>query len=387
MIGIVDKKDCCGCSACVRICPVKCIHLQEDAEGFLYPVVDKAGCIECGRCEKACPFLNAENGRKPLKVFAAQSMEEELRACSSSGGIFTLLAMRTIEEGGVVFGVRFDEEWRPVFDYADTVEGIAAFRGSKYVQAIVGNAYVEAKAFLEQGRKVMFCGTPCQIAGLKRFMRSEPENLLAVDVVCHGVPSPLVWRQYLRETVKSEASPVITGICFRDKKTGWKKYSLVVRGKSVHDGQDSILVSEMHMENRFMQAFLSDMILRQSCYACKVKGGRSLSDITIADFWGVSGFHPEMDDDLGTNLVFAYTEKGLEHLNAVLPETRYTGSEYENGIYANPCVENSPAIPKYRHLFWKDFLKTGMSAMDIMHKRMQARGVRRLFWSLRDLFR
>ena len=204
MIEILNKKDCCGCSACVQICPVKCIHLQEDEEGFLYPIVDKAKCIECGQCEKVCPFLNIENERKPIKVFAAQSKDDQLRLNSSSGGIFSLLAECVLAEGGVVFGVRFDDNWQPVFDYAENIAELDAFRGSKYVQAIVGNAYIDAKAFLKQGRKVMFSGTSCQIAGLKKFLKTEYENLLTVDVVCHGVPSPLVWRHYLQEIKMSD---------------------------------------------------------------------------------------------------------------------------------------------------------------------------------------
>ena len=398
MIEILNKKDCCGCSACVQICPVKCIHLQEDEEGFLYPIVDKAKCIECGQCEKVCPFLNIENERKPIKVFAAQSKDDQLRLNSSSGGIFSLLAGCVLAEGGVVFGVRFDDNWQPVFDYAENIAELDVFRGSKYVQAIVGNAYIDAKAFLKQGRKVMFSGTACQIAGLKKFLKTEYENLLTVDVVCHGAPSPLVWRQYLKEikmsdrredrgknTVLSSTKdiPVITGISFRDKKLGWKKYSFVVRGKSAEGGQNSVLLSDIHRENRFMQAFLSNMILRHSCYECKVKSGRSNSDITIADFWGVSKFHHEMDDDKGTSLVLAYTEKGLNTFNTILQRAHSVESEYKNGLYANPCIERSVKVPKYRELFWKEFSRIGISAIDPIYKRSQPNLIDKFYLSVR----
>lgn len=400
MIEILNKKDCCGCSACVQICPVKCIHLQEDEEGFLYPIVDKAKCIECGQCEKVCPFLNIENERKPIKVFAAQSKDDQLRLNSSSGGIFSLLAECVLAEGGVVFGVRFDDNWQPVFDYAENIAELDAFRGSKYVQAIVGNVYIDAKAFLKQGRKVMFSGTACQIAGLKKFLKTEYENLLTVDVVCHGVPSPLVWRQYLKEikmsdrredrgknTVLSSTKdiPVITGISFRDKKLGWKKFSFVVRGKSAEGGQNSVLLSDIHRENRFMQAFLSNMILRHSCYECKVKSGRSNSDITIADFWGVSKFHHEMDDDKGTSLVLAYTEKGLNTLNTILQRAHSVESEYKNGLYANPCIERSVKDPKYRELFWKEFSRIGISAIDPIYKRSQPNLIKKSYLYFRHL--
>lgn len=394
MIEIFNKEDCCGCSACVQICPVKCISLQEDKEGFLYPVVDKIKCIECGQCEKVCPFLNTQSERKPVKVYAAQSNDDELRLYSSSGGVFSLLAIAVIEDGGVVFGVMFDDNWQPVFGYADSISDLDALRGSKYVQAVVGNAYIEARTFLKQGRKVLFSGTSCQIAGLKRFLKLEYENLLTVDVVCHGVPSPLVWREYLQEikmsdrredsgknTVLSSSKviPVITGISFRDKKLGWKKFSFVVRGKSAEGGQNSVLLSDMHRENRFMQAFLSNVILRHSCYDCKAKGGRAYSDITIADYWGVSKFHSTMDDDKGTSLVLAYTEKGLSLVNRILQKTRYVESDYKLGLMANPCILKSVKMPKYRELFWREFFKVGIYAIDPIQKKLQPNILKRCY--------
>ena len=238
MIEIKDKKDCCGCQACVTVCTKHCIAMQADNEGFLYPIVDKSACTNCGLCEKVCPVINQSEPHKPLKVYAAKNKNEDIRRQSSSGGIFTLLAEKVINEGGVVFGARFNENWNVVHSWTDTKEGIAALRGSKYVQSTIGNTYNEAREFLKQGRKVLFSGTPCQIAGLKKFLRKEYNNLLTVDVVCHGVPSPLVWRKYLeevRENIRAEREagkntvsfslndlPVITGISFRDKTHGWK---------------------------------------------------------------------------------------------------------------------------------------------------------------------
>ena len=204
MIDIIDKTLCCGCAACVQRCPKQCITLHEDHEGFLYPKVDTETCIDCGLCEKVCPILNEGNKREPLKVYAAINKDEKIRLESSSGGIFTMLAEQTIGEGGVVFGARFDENWQVRLDYTETIEGIAAFRGSKYVQARTENIYQQAEKFLKEGRKVLFTGTPCQIAGLKKFLRKEYANLLAVDFVCHGVPSPKVWAKYLQELLASK---------------------------------------------------------------------------------------------------------------------------------------------------------------------------------------
>ena len=398
MIKIIDKQNCCGCTACVQTCPVHCIEMREDKEGFLYPEADDSKCIECGLCEQVCPFLNDNLPRSPQKVFAAKSKDDYIRLDSSSGGVFSLLAGKVIEEGGVVFGVKFDECWQPVFTYVESMDQLAPLRGSKYVQAIVGTAFSEARAFLRQGRKVLFSGTSCQVAALKRFLRQEYVNLLTVDVVCHGVPSPLVWRQYLQEIRKSDRREdrgkntvlssskeisVITGISFRDKKLGWKKYRFVVRGKSAEGGQNSVLLSAMHRINPFLQAFLSNMILRDSCYNCKVKSGKSCSDVTIADYWGVSKFHPEMDDDKGTSLVLAYTIKGLDAVSTILQNCEYVESDYKYGLYANPCIERSVKVPKYRSEFWKEFSIIGIDAITPIYNRLQPGLIKKSYLFLR----
>ena len=170
MIEILDKHNCCGCEACVQICPKQCISFNEDAEGFRYPMVDKRICIDCGLCEKVCPILNKTEERKPLKVYAAKNRDEEELLASSSGGLFILFAKEILCQGGVVFGAKFDENWNVVHAYAETEKDLKAFMGSKYVQSRIGNTYREAKDFLEAGRQVLFSGTSCQAAGLKRFL-------------------------------------------------------------------------------------------------------------------------------------------------------------------------------------------------------------------------
>ena len=207
MIEIKEKSSCCGCEACVQCCPKQCLTMHEDCEGFLYPQVDESSCIDCGLCEKVCPVIHQNASQEPLSSYIAINPNEEIRLKSSSGGIFTLLAEKIIAEGGVVFGARFDENWDVVHAWTDTIEGLAPLCGSKYVQSRIGNTYNEAKDFLKQGRKVLFSGTPCQIAGLKKFLRKEYANLLTVDFICHGVPSPGVWRRYLselRESLRAE---------------------------------------------------------------------------------------------------------------------------------------------------------------------------------------
>ena len=311
MISIEDKTLCCGCSACAMKCPKHCITMQADSEGFLYPVVNEAECIDCGLCEKVCHELHPYDERKPLNVYAAINNDEEIRLKSSSGGIFYLLAEKTILEGGLVFGARFDDEWQVMLDYAETPEGVQPFMGSKYVQARTANAYKDAEIFLKQGRKVLFSGSPCQIAGLHHYLRKEYENLTTVDFVCHGVPSPKVWQRYLDEVVTS-GKQAINDVKFRNKSNGWKKFNFVL---SYNNEEKSYSLCSWHQQNHYMRAFLSDMILRPSCHECRAKQGSSHSDITIADFWGIHIEMPEMDDDKGTGLVLVNTEKGRNALD------------------------------------------------------------------------
>ena len=227
MINIIDKVNCCGCSACASACPKRCITMKSDNEGFLYPHLDKDTCIDCGLCEKVCNELHPFPQRSPLQVWAAINKDEEIRLKSSSGGIFHILAKMTIDDGGVVFGARFDENWQVVIDYAETMIGVEDFMGSKYVQARIENAYKNAKRFLIEGRKVLFSGTPCQVAGLKQFLRKEYDNLLTVDFICHGTPSPRVWGMYLDEV--TDSCKFVKSISFRNKINGWKHLHFSVK--------------------------------------------------------------------------------------------------------------------------------------------------------------
>lgn len=228
MIQIIEKHKCCGCEACVQICSKHCISFEEDEHGFRYPKVNRVTCVDCGLCENVCPALKQSPARKPIKVYAYINQEERIRLKSSSGGFFSSLAKKIINQGGVVFGARFNEKWEVVHGYTETYEGLEYFRGSKYVQSRIGNSYSKVKDFLRLGRMVLFTGTPCQISALNSYLRKPYDNLYTCEVVCHGVPSPLVWRRYLTEEIlrpkgvdgknsvlsSVEMSPVATKIRF-----------------------------------------------------------------------------------------------------------------------------------------------------------------------------
>lgn len=364
MIRILDNSVCCGCGACSQVCPKQCITMVADDEGFLYPQVNKDNCINCGLCEKVCHELNPYDAHNSLKVFAALNKDEDIRLRSSSGGVFSLLSESIIKAGGVVFGARFDDNWQVIISYAETMDGVEAFMGSKYVQATMGTSYKDAEAFLKDGRKVMFSGTPCQIAGLHHYLRKPYENLLTVDVACHGVPSPKVWDKYLSE-ITGDQRNAIRDIQFRNKENGWKHFSLVI---DYLRKEKLMRESSFHKRNPYMKAFLKNMTLRPSCYDCKAKCGRSKSDITIADFWGIQNINPQMDDDKGTGLVIVNTEKGAGAIE--FSKAHYHEEKYEDALKYNPALEKSvSAHPKRETFFGK--LDKSASVVKLIEKQLR----------------
>lgn len=348
MIKIVEKSDCVGCEACVQRCPKQCIVMKEDAEGFLYPQIDIEKCIDCGLCERVCPVINQGEPRKPLVAYAAKNQDESVRLSSSSGGVFTALAEYVIAQGGVVFGARFDESWNVVHDYVETIEGLSAFRGAKYVQSRIGKSFLRAETFLKQGRMVLFSGLPCQITGLKKFLRKDYDNLITVELFCHGVPSPMVWKRFLEEEV---AIPHIRlkSISFRDKVSGWKNYSFFY---SQEDANGVQLHRMPFAKNLFMRGFLADLYLRPSCYHCPAKQFKSGSDLTIGDYWGVKLAHPELDDDKGVSAVLVNTDRGVKILQTVQHISLYA-STFENVVKCNPALMKSAQEPAKRPLFFE----------------------------------
>lgn len=348
MIEIVEKSDCVGCEACVQRCPKQCIVMKEDAEGFLYPQIDIEKCIDCGLCERVCPVINQGEPRKPLVAYAAKNQDESVRLSSSSGGVFTALAEYVIAQGGVVFGARFDESWNVVHDYVETIEGLSAFRGAKYVQSRIGKSFLRAETFLKQGRMVLFSGLPCQITGLKKFLRKDYDNLITVELFCHGVPSPMVWKRFLEEEV---AIPHIRlkSISFRDKVSGWKNYSFFY---SQEDANGVQLHRMPFAKNLFMRGFLADLYLRPTCYHCPAKQFKSGSDLTIGDYWGVKLAHPELDDDKGVSAVLVNTDRGVKILQTVQHISLYA-STFENVVKCNPALMKSAQEPAKRPLFFE----------------------------------
>lgn len=358
MIQITDKDECCGCGACAQRCPKQCITLREDKMGFSYPAVDNDTCINCGLCEKVCPILNHDESREPLATYAAMNCDEQIRMVSSSGGVFTAIAKHIIGQGGIVFGARFNDKWEVVHDYADTTEGLSKFRGSKYIQSLIGDNYSKAESFLKQGKPVLFTGTPCQIAGLRNYLRKEYENLITADVACHGAPSPIVWKSYIEDIDIKE-------INFRNKSHGWRNFSMAINH-----------TVRPHNKDRFMQCFLSNLSLRPSCYACKFKAGASGSDLTLGDLWGISEIAPQLDDDLGTSVVISFSAKGDKILKSLSLKT--ININYTDVCSHNPAIVRSVKCPKDYEPFWQDFYISGKKAIMKWGKKQSPSAIIRL---------
>ena len=387
MINITDKHKCCGCTACVSACPKNCISMSADREGFLYPVVDSVKCIDCGLCEKVCPVLHPVNNETEPLVYAAINNNEAVRMQSSSGGIFTLIAEHVLERGGVVFGACFDSDWNVVHDYTDTKEGLARFRGSKYVQSNVGNSFNQVKVFLDSGREVLFSGTPCQVAGLKNYLRKSYSNLLTIDLVCHGVPSPEVWRKYLQETIrkaygiknnKAVVNPgdYISDISFRAKERRKKKFNVKI---IYRDGKMEMMP---FFENPYMNVFLSDLSLRPSCYACPAKLHNVQSDITLADFWGVNRIKPAIDDDKGCGLILIHSKEKLDFLFSA--DCKLFKQQLVSVDKYNPNILSSVNKPVNRKFFWAVYSRKNLreSYLATTSRSVIMRVVRKIYRSL-----
>lgn len=349
--------------------------MTADEEGFLYPIVDKESCIDCHICEKVCPVVNQKEERIPIRVYAAINPNEEVRRKSSSGGVFTLIAEYVISQGGVVFGASFDKDWQVHHSYTDTLDGLAAFRGSKYVQSQIGDSYQMVEEFLINGRVVLFSGTPCQISGLYGYLQKKYDNLITTDVACHGVPSPLIWQTYLSSIVKKKR---ISHINMRDKKNGWKNFCLTMR-----DIKGKKIISQKFFLNPYLYGFIHNYYLRPSCYKCPVKALKSGSDFTLADYWCVESFHSNMDDNRGISAVMVNSEKAERMYNnlGILSER----TKYENILLNNICLFRSVDIPKNKDQFFSLFQANKSYALQYLRRRCRASAFRKFINRIKSI--
>ena len=347
MIEIDERYKCSGCHACYNICPKNAIEMVEDEKGFKYPVINTEKCINCGLCEKACPILNKKTIENKPKVYACYNKNDEIRMKSSSGGIFTLIAEEIIKRDGVVCGAAFDEQYGLSHQFAESIEDLEKLRTSKYFQSSIEDTYRRTKEYLINDRYVLFTGTPCQIEGLLSYLGKKYDKLYTQDIICHGVPSPKVWKKYM-EYRKNIDHKTPKKINFRDKKQqGWHLFSL-----SFNYGDTEYAKNQK--EDIFMRAFLKDVCLRDSCYQCSFRKQNRLSDITLADYWGIENVLPDMNDDKGTSLVLINSEKGTELMEKIKSDIVYKEVTIDDAIASNRALIKSPAYNKYREKFFNE---------------------------------
>lgn len=346
------KETCFGCRACEKMCPLQCIVMKPDEEGFLYPVVNHEECVECGMCVEACNAKKIEKHALKKSTYVAYAKDDETRIQSSSGGVFGCLARYVIECGGVVFGAALDDTLMVSHIAVDSIEQLSRLRGSKYVQSDTANTYVEAKELLERGIKVLYSGTPCQIDGLKKYLDKDYENLVSLSIICFGVPSPLVWKRYLK-FLEGNFGEKIDEISFRKKKyDSWREYGLLFR-----IGENEYFCDSA--EDPFMKGFQQGIFLRPSCYNCKMKKVNCSSDIMLGDFWGIEKYHQDIDAYKGVSAVMIGSGRGQELFEQIRDFLFVKESSYEEVLAGNPMIEHSVVCSREREKFWEELNASG----------------------------
>ena len=356
MIKIADSSRCCGCSACVAICPHGAIQMQADRLGFPYPVVDGDKCVDCGLCDNVCVFVTDVEAVKPVpmdtevEVLAARHLNPDILSQSQSGGAFTAIADQVLKDDGVVYGAAFDSNHIVRHIRVSDQEGLGVLRGSKYVQSDLTDIFIQVKSDLADGLKVLFAGTPCQVAGLKSYIPKKlQEGLLTVDFICHGVPSPAIWKDYL--SYVSRRGKVVKAN-FRDKNiAGWKEH------------KETFIYSNgvKRVADTFRVLFYKNIMLRHSCAVCPYHILNHKSDVTIADFWGVEEHLPQLDGPEGTSMVVCNSEKGQEVMKSATAEllTARTVMNYDFMARRNPNLVHPAHIDKDRMAFENEYACKG----------------------------
>ncbi len=332
MPQLADRASCTGCTACISVCPQKCITMSKDDNGFLYPIIEEKNCVSCGLCESTCPIIHIRVTNHCPIAYAAYVNDTDTRLASSSGGIFTALSQYVLCQGGVVYGAAYDESFHIKHICIEDRSSLHKLQGAKYAQSDLNNVFLDVQNRLKNQQIVLFSGTPCQIGGLKAYLRTEYDNLITVDFICHGIPSPMVWEKYIDYLVQSFGH--IRSINFRDKSTGWSNYRYSIRFLS-ENGAEHVVPSG---DNLYMQLFVQDFINRTSCTNCHFKGFARQSDFTVGDFWGVWDILPEMDDDRGTSVILVHSEKAKVLWNLLEKSLVYKEISLADVSQQNPSV-------------------------------------------------
>lgn len=355
MKEIVSKNLCTGCTACKSICPKNAIEMIEDIEGFKVPLIDQKKCINCGLCQKTCPVINTKNNSSLNECYAAYNKDEKELLSSASGGIFSLLANSILNENGIVIGAMLDSNNMLKHVAIRNKEALKNLKGSKYLQSDLGNIFVFIKENIKNN-KILFVGTPCQVAGLKAFIKQDYNNLYCIDLICHGVPSAKLFYKYIKELERKNDDKVIN-YNFRDKSIGWEIYS----NKIIFEKRTTI--TELARNNYYMQLFLGDNALRKSCYNCNFKLGNKYSDITLGDFWGIKKKYPKIYNKKGVSAIIINSSKGQEMFEKIKENLIFKSCYKEDIIDGNLSLIESAGFSKKREYFFDDLDKLNMKEL------------------------
>lgn len=345
---------CCGCGACASICSQHAIKMKDDNEGFRYPQVDMLKCIHCGMCQRVCPERINEQEHCIGVSYAAFNTNKDERNASSSGGLFVLLAKEIIRMNGIVYAAAFDSKFTVTHQRCDNESELARFVGSKYVQSNMEGCYEQIVSDLKSQKKVLFVGTPCQVKSVINYVNARhinKENLITVDFICHGVPSPLAWKKYIMQQERFyEGKPI--SVNFRSKITGWKKFSMQI---VFDNGTEYISIMD---DDVYLDSFFRNLTLRPSCFECSQKGQQKSSDLTIADFWGIEKECPDFDDNKGCSFVVLNSEKGKTIFQKIQSDITTKRIGFDTGVEHNRGWYHSAEKPRKRNAFMRDLLRT-----------------------------
>lgn len=374
-ISSLKKDECCGCTACVSCCPTKAIEMQIDYEGFLYPVVDEIKCMDCGKCMKVCRDVKFYN--EPQHIYACWSKDNALRAKSSSGGIFSLLAERILTRGGYVCAVGYSDDCTEcLHKIISSLGELDDLRRAKFVQSKKYDVYNRLKSLLLEGKEVLFCGTPCEVGGLRQFLRKKYNNLVTCDIICGCVSSPGVYKTYIDFLNKKYNSRVVS-VNFKDKRAGWRGKSIAVKFASGEEYLNSIL------DDDYCVSFHSRYNIRPSCFNCKYRNLKRGADFTLGDFWAIEKYYPEYDDNKGTSFVLTNTTKAtiiLDELDVIKHPMDIDYEEYSTKF--NWCMHRNPTgMPEQdRKTFYDDLysMPFDQMAMKDLEQIRQARKQKKL---------
>ena len=355
----LKKEDCCGCSACYNICAKHAITMKPDEEGFLYPKINRSLCVDCGRCTAICPLIHERNYKEDStpRFYVARHKSQEVLWQSTSGGAFTAISDAILRQSGVIYGADYDEDFRVFHQRAETPEQRDRMRISKYVQSDMRDTYTQIKVDLKKERMVLFTGTPCQAAGLRGFMGNTPllDRLYICDIICHSIPSPLIWEDYKRLLEREQGGRIIS-VQFRSKKDGWSRAN---SNKGFLFTTDRS--SEIQEDDRFYHLFFkSGAITRPSCSQCRFTDIHRASDVTIADYWGIEKYSPEWFDPLGVSVILVNSEKGIVLFDRCRQDLVGEERPQEESLKEQKRLSEPSKLPKNRSLFWEDYKRFGL---------------------------